>query len=650
MLGYRATGSSLHSVPYRPDIDGLRAVAVISVIVSHAFPRLLPGGFIGVDVFFVISGYLISSILIRDLKSGRFSILQFYRRRINRIFPALIAVLLFILLFGWFCLFRPEFAALGRHVSVAGVFAENFLLWSQAGYFDAASESKPTLHLWSLAIEEQFYIFWPMILYLVHRWRLGFALVCSLFAVASFALNLHEVGSSGAAAFYSPLGRSWELMLGSLLACLRVDRAALLQRFGSIRSCAGLVLIAVALVLVTPQTRFPGWWALAPAAGTLLLISGGESSWVNRSWLAKAPLVWVGLISYPLYLWHWPLLSFCYIIFGSISWKQGAACLIAAAIAAVVTFFAVERPFRRPGSRLAGTWLLVIAMLATLFCGLWVALGVIAPRLRHFEAPTSTEWDFLRERTKDFDPDGVGVYALEEHRPNQVLMIGDSHIAQYAIRLAQVMKREPQRPGAILAIGGGCIPIEGVTGSALAEAKCWPLRAQAYRMAEESRFATIAIGAAWNWYFLTDYYSCEVAGRHLSLGTPEGREAAMQRLGQRMRQLIQSGKKVVLILDNPMSAGFNPGLRAIRLGSSAKNFDADRTIEIDARQLELRQQLLRLAQEAGASIIDPYNAICTGKTCRVSDAGHRLIYKDLSHFNPDWVLDQATFIDAVLSR
>jgi peptidoglycan/LPS O-acetylase OafA/YrhL len=650
MLGYRATGNSLHSEPYRPDIDGIRAVAVTAVIVSHAFPRLLPGGFIGVDVFFVISGYLISSILIRDLRSNSFSILHFYRRRINRIFPALILVLLFILLFGWFCLFRPEFAALGGHVSLSSLFSENFLLWNQAGYFDAASETKPTLHLWSLAIEEQFYIFWPMMLFLVHRWRINIALVCALFAAASFVLNLHEVRTSSAAAFYSPLGRSWELMLGSLLACLRVDRAGPLQRYKSVQSFAGLALIVVALTMVTPQTRFPGWWALVPTAGTFLLISGGEGGWVNRCWLAKAPLVWVGLLSYPLYLWHWPLLSFCHIVLGSLNWKRAAACLIAAAMAAAVTFFVVERPFRRPGSRLAGTWWLVSAMLATLLCSLLVARGAIAPRLRRFDAPTSTEWDFLRERTANFDRDGVGVYALESNRSNQVLMIGDSHIAQYAARLARLMKAEPQLPGAILAIGGGCIPIEGVTSAALVQAKCWPLRAQAYRMAEDSRFSTIVIGAAWNWYFLTDYYACEVAGLHLSLGTPQGRAVAMQQLAQRMRLLIKSGKKVVLILDNPMSEGFNPGLRAIRLSLSAKDFDPEKTIEIDARQLELREQMLRLAHDVGASVIDPYSAVCTGNICRVTDASRRPIYKDLSHFNPDWVLDRATFIDSALSR
>ncbi|MEZ5488290.1 MAG: acyltransferase [Steroidobacteraceae bacterium] len=207
---------------YRPDVDGLRAIAVLSVLVYHAFPDLLPGGFVGVDIFFVISGFLISGIILTRIQAGTFTFADFYARRIRRIFPALAAVLVACLLAGWLILFPVDYERLGGHVLAGAAFVSNLVLWRESGYFDTSSELKPLLHLWSLGVEEQFYLIWPVLLVLAARFlhRILWAIVAV--ALLSFAANLLLVGSHASAAFYLPITRFWELMLGSMLAYAQV--------------------------------------------------------------------------------------------------------------------------------------------------------------------------------------------------------------------------------------------------------------------------------------------------------------------------------------------------------------------------------------------------------------------------------------------
>lgn len=205
---------------YRPDIDGLRAVAILAVVLFHAFPGKMPGGFIGVDIFFVISGFLISTIIFSSLERDRFSLVEFYVRRIRRIFPALIVVLLTSLVVGWFTLFPDEYKQLGTHTAAGAAFIQNFILWRESGYFDNAAESKPLLHLWSLAVEEQFYIFWPLLLAFVWKRQWSFLKITAAIGLASFAANIYLMHRSPTAAFFLPISRFWELMVGGGLRIL----------------------------------------------------------------------------------------------------------------------------------------------------------------------------------------------------------------------------------------------------------------------------------------------------------------------------------------------------------------------------------------------------------------------------------------------
>jgi peptidoglycan/LPS O-acetylase OafA/YrhL len=342
---------STHSIAYRPDIDGLRAFAVLSVLVFHAFPDLLPGGFVGVDVFFVISGYLISGIMFRELSEGRFNFSSFYARRVKRIFPALILVLAVSFAVGWSLLFDDELKQLGDHLMRAAAFLSNFALLKESGYFDNAAETKPLLHLWSLAIEEQFYLLWPVVVWGLWRIRSRRGLLMLLLWAASLSWNLIEARHHPARDFYSPLTRFWELLSGALLAYWThtrgADRLPAWTGTDASRGILGMLALLASLALIDPSRAFPGAWALLPVLGATLTISASGHSWWNHRILSHRWTVWIGVISYPLYLWHWPILSYLRIVEGGTPAAGLRAAGMAASVAlAIATYAWIEKPLR----------------------------------------------------------------------------------------------------------------------------------------------------------------------------------------------------------------------------------------------------------------------------------------------------------------
>lgn len=300
------------SVRYRPEIDGLRAIAVSVVVLYHAFPSILPGGFVGVDVFFAISGYLITSIIINDVRSGSYSLKSFYIRRIRRVFPALAIVLTATLCIGWFVLLPGEFTQLGEHAVAAVFFASNLMLWHQSGYFDTEAIHKPLLHLWSLGIEEQFYIVWPLIVAAFARSRLTLAVAMGAICVASFLHADSLIASDPTAAFYSPTSRAWELAIGGLvaLAFSPDGNVKLPWPICDAIVMAGLYALTASILTMNHTLPFPGSGAVLPVIGAVAILAAGRRSKFATHVLGNGFLVYVGLISYPLYLWHWPLISF----------------------------------------------------------------------------------------------------------------------------------------------------------------------------------------------------------------------------------------------------------------------------------------------------------------------------------------------------
>ncbi len=472
---------------YRADIDGLRALAVLAVVIFHAFPELLKGGFVGVDVFFVISGFLICSIVLGSVKDGTFSFLEFYNRRILRIFPALILVMSVCYAVGWLIMLPAEFQRLGKHMVGGSAFVANLLLWREAGYFDAASMSKPLLHLWSLGVEEQFYILWPSVLLLALRLRFSALNVTLVVIFLSFLLNVWAVGEHQEAAFYLPVTRVWELLLGGALACVQIGQHAentwarrlmRLRVFGvfiqalldpkspPVRdglSLVGAVLIGSAF-LFAGRSHFPGWWALLLTLGACLLIFVGPFALFNRVVLSSRLMVWVGLISYPLYLWHWPLLSFATImeVHTPHPWLRLLAIFLAVFLA-WLTYVCVECPIRF-GRRSP----LKILVLILLMLGLIVA-GTLAMTRGAARSSSMTAGMIAQVAELNFGlqfehwsacPSGPDIWHCRimdpTHSPD-IALIGDSHSSHLAAGLAEVSAATHHN--AINLSSNGCLPV-----------------------------------------------------------------------------------------------------------------------------------------------------------------------------------------------
>ena len=342
------------AMKYRPDIDGLRAIAVLPVVFYHAGLPGFSGGFVGVDVFFVISGYLITGILWREIAQNDMSILRFYERRARRILPALLAVILFATIGAVFILTPEELSNFAASVIGSTFFVQNFVLHAQAGYFDAASETKPLLHIWSLAVEEQFYIFFPLALLAAARFmrRNGILILLALAAITSFGLSVWLVERSPAFNFYMLPPRAWELLAGSLLAIAGTTAVAS-PRARDVGSVLGLLAILLPVYLYSADTPFPSYTAAPAVLGASALIWAGPHSLVGRM-LAWRPLVFIGLISYSLYLWHWPLIAFHSLVFpGEKQLTHGLILVGLSLVLATASWRFVEQPFRAGGKILS---------------------------------------------------------------------------------------------------------------------------------------------------------------------------------------------------------------------------------------------------------------------------------------------------------
>lgn len=461
---------------YRPEIDGLRAFAVLSVVLFHSYPGAVSGGFIGVDIFFVVSGFLISGHIFESLKQGSFNFFDFFSRRIRRIFPALILVVSASLVFGWFVLLAEEYSQLGKHAANSAVFFLNFSLVDESGYFDNASETKPLMHLWSLAVEEQFYLIWPLILMVAWRLRYNLLLVTFVFSLISFFWGLVLLESHPGKSYFLPYGRFWEFLSGSVLAWLTINKKEVFQRLlarsdlyvlsafrvhnastdgqivGNLVALFGISLLLYGVLVIDEGSDFPGELALVPVVGAMIVISLGGKTFVNRFLFMNPVSVWIGLISYPLYLWHWPALAFPRIILGEslnhIHIVVGIAFTFAAS---VLTFLFLERPVRnvRASSTLSIALVSVLSLIG--FFGLYVytenGLEFREANTMDSTVSRSEYFDYLEENFFDCSQNNIKELAPIWHnylrckqssRGNpRVVLVGDSHAEHLFIGLAE---------------------------------------------------------------------------------------------------------------------------------------------------------------------------------------------------------------------
>ncbi|MEO8021292.1 acyltransferase family protein [Polaromonas sp.] len=458
----------MSAIALRSDINGLRGLAVLSVVGFHAFPEVFPGGFLGVDVFFVISGFLITSIILTQLSSGTFSFVEFFSNRIKRIFPALLLVLVSCFLTGSFLLTREEFKELNREALGGAMFVANFVFASDVGYFDASADTKPLLHLWSLGVEEQFYLLWPVMVVFFIKVRksilLGTAVICTI----SFAMNLHTSLSDPSLAFYLPHTRIWELLIGAVLAEVLLKNESIRHTArhhrGSfseldVYSVFGFALILTSIFLVPRDLVQSGARAIAPTLGAALIIAGGAQSWLNRKLLGGDALVQVGLISYCLYLWHWPLLYFLRLIWGAeVPLGYRIAVVMVSVFVAGATYALLERPLRRAGNTTPKVVVLIAAMAALVCTSLMgyktdsiplQLANISSARIegdighipffkymdKHFFPCTPTD---IYENATDYDGYSRCKQSRSDSLPS-IALLGDSHAEHIFIGLAEAM-------------------------------------------------------------------------------------------------------------------------------------------------------------------------------------------------------------------
>jgi peptidoglycan/LPS O-acetylase OafA/YrhL len=650
---------------YRPDIDGLRAIAVLAVIGFHAFPAWIRGGFVGVDVFFVISGYLISAILLTGMERGSFRFSQFYMRRIRRIVPALIVVLLACMMAGWLVLFSVEYKALGKHVAGSAAFVSNFVLWNEAGYFDKAAATKPLLLIWSLGIEEQFYIVWPLLLYLAWKRKAATLALLLLLLISSFTFNV--LSSDPVVDFYSPLTRFWELMAGAVLAYLSLhweDLATLVRKLprpaiqiiGSgvahdsmmrnVAAVIGLLLIVSALLMVDEAKKFPGWWALLPVVGTYLMIASGPHAWINNKLLATRGLVAIGLISYPLYLWHWPLLSFMRIVNGTAPSAVAASLVILLSFAlAGLTYFLVEKPLRFGKSGPVKAVALLAVMAAIGLAGYFTyARGGFA-----FRNPGAED---LVAAAQDFEHVEEEEVALGNPRAEQTILVGDSTMEQYIPRVRELIAQgtiDLKRNRVIFDVHGGCPPIPDIARDR--NPACAPFVDKVLPTLDGDKVKTVALTAFWTNHFTdTEYYLRSDPSKVLLRDSEVAQDRALGNFAALIFHLVDAGKRVFVLLETPSSNAYDPikmmptGWR--RLLARPKIPESPTRSNIQELVGKISDKIQRAAEMAGARVIKPLDYLCDEKICPISTDGH-FRYIDNYHLRASFVRDHATYIDQI---
>lgn len=650
---------------YRADIDGLRAIAVLLVVGFHAFPFKVKGGFIGVDVFFVISGYLISTIIVGSLERNSFSFVEFYSRRIKRIFPALLLVLMACFSFAWFALLADEYQQLGKHIAGGAGFVSNFLFWNESGYFDNTAETKPLLHLWSLGIEEQFYIVWPLLMWFAWKRRLNLLAITIVVTAISFSLNLATVGSDASAAFYSPQTRFWELLVGSILAQVTLHRQRhcldswLSRLLGYVRareenrkvlsnalSLCGAALIAISALVITKENQFPGWWAVLPTVGAMLVVSAGAQAWINRVVLSNRVLVWFGLISFPLYLWHWPLLSFANIVEGAVPSREiRIAAILISIVLAWLTYRLVEKPIRFGRASKAGLIALLALMIVVGFVGYntYRENGYQSRKIAINTAEISrAKADWSYKTTKYEDGQITSLNKLQGQSKDSVLFIGDSLMGQYYPRANKIYSAIGAIPyySTVFASRNHCLPVpyrDAVSGPE--NIKCNDYYLAAIKLAKLPIYKTIVLAGSWEAFFAN---------------TPELVEANLGKLAVDLNDLRKYGKDVVLISMSPHSSDFEPRKIAASLmniyfpdyvHTNPNRWVERRSIE-DLNSLE---RLRGLAAKVDAILMDPYDYLCPNDKCPVS-VDDKPLYIDAYHMRATYAEQQAVFIDIIVNK
>ncbi|MDA9538521.1 hypothetical protein ACM41_20610 [Bradyrhizobium sp. CCBAU 21362] len=648
------------SEQYRPDIDGLRAFAVLAVVLYHAFPKEVRGGFVGVDVFFVISGFLISSILLREMTESRFSFGNFYARRVRRIFPALCVCLGAVLAYGFVCLLPFELMQLGKHVFFGAAFLSNLAVWSETGYFGIAATLKPLLHLWSLGIEEQFYIVWPALLWIAFRKKARLDRLLVVLILVSFSINVALSFANISDDFFLPFSRFWELLAGAELA--RRGHIGLAPKVQTCLSIGGLSALVGSVALFAPELRFPGWLALLPVAGAMALIAAGPTAIVNRTILSHPVAVFVGLISYPLYLWHWPLISYAYIIrLGKPPTPLMAATLVAISfLMAWATFRFIECPIRLGAHRWRRTQIVAACIVMLGLSGLTVWMNNGFPE--RFPQLPGLDIRKISEARLDssFQPtQGMDVLSYNQtivahlgKGDRKVAFGGDSLLFQYGPRVQQLIDTGQLAANTYFVTGGSCAPVPGVIQQD-DFAHCANLPGILIDQVRREKIQSVVLGASWAGYGGANM-RIERGGERLSLDGEDGKDAFYANLEDYVQQLQSLNAEVYLVLGAPVHhTRFNP-TEMIKRNITSFKIASDVGEGVPIAELRAAYgfadyKLRRVSAVTGAILLDPLPDVCgAGSDCSAFFEDAKPKYSDGVHLRPAFVREHLHFLDFLL--
>jgi peptidoglycan/LPS O-acetylase OafA/YrhL len=647
---------------YRPDIDGLRAVAILAVVLFHASRDTFSGGFVGVDIFFVISGFLISSIIFKGLQRDTFRFFDFYSRRIKRIFPALIVVLAAAYVFGWFALLADEFQQLGKHMAASTGFIQNFTLWKEAGYFDKHSELKPLMHLWSLAIEEQFYVIYPLLVWAVWRLKLNVVAVLITLGLISFGMNIYEIGRDPVSGFFLPQNRFWELFAGSILAHLQMFRHQqwpVLQKgrafirgklphylpllpqkvIDNISATLGLLLISISVFSFQNGDLYPGWWALLPVTGAVLLIRAGAGAWINRTLLANRFMIFIGLISYPLYLWHWPIFSFARIIeFDAPSVQIRTIGMALSFLLAWLTYELIEKPLRFGGTTY---WRIVILTALLAILG---GLGYYTSKnggldFRHpaiEQEVAQFQWD-----ETPFSGEGACKKLAPMTLPSNAACVGNKSASVYVIGDSHANSLAPGLNAAgvdaLVINGSACLPLLGVA----QESKvCRDIIGQVLEYFQhDTHVTTVILTFRGPLYLYGRGFNERIRVKISSSDDPSRSSIDTFRysLAATLDALSRSGKKTILVLDQA-ELGFDPrsciNSRPLWLtGHEIRETCAVPRTDFDKRNNEYRHMIQEVVKDRpDVKVFDTAQQFCDANWCWAMKDGE-VLYRDDDHLS-----------------
>lgn len=643
---------------YRSDIDGLRAVAVTSVVLYHADIFPFRSGFVGVDIFFVISGYLIGGIILRSVLGDSFSFATFYARRARRILPSLFVVILATCFVGWWLLDASEFFQVGSTSTYALLGLSNFSFWRLQGYFDAEAALRPLLMTWSLGVEEQFYFVFPFValaLMRIQRLRPYFLMALSGFTIASFAFGVWCTIWSPATAFYLLPPRAWELAVGVTLAAVEIDRSPSAYRFNHLLrttnseylSRLGFLAVLLAIFGLDKNTQFPGFYALLPVLGTAALIATPQSH-ISKAFLSSRPLVFVGLISYSWYLWHWPLMSYLRIVAPAppTTWQLGSVALISFGLA-VLSWRFIERPFRSAaGPTLQTLRRYGIALSLALVFPIAIKLGRGIPE--RLPERTARIAEMVGDRLNGTCAAGwMEVEPLltrecvhdVQDRPS-IALLGDSHA--WALSPGFRELAESAKLGFRIYTKPGCPPLLGVSvrraEQPLATETCAAFNSSTIRrIAGDKTIKLIVLAALWDnpVKLYTEYPT-------RTTSTATGLDLLQFGLEQSIEALKAPGTEIVVLGDTPY---FTIDPYRIALAESLPwrrslfcmvRSDCSQLLTGSVGPQDLRDHsavaevIKRVAQRTKASHFDLMNRFCSPTSCAFNE-GDRLLFLDSNH-------------------